>query len=178
MCLYLLLLALPGLLCIARPRVTASTSVRCWWSRGPPSSPRQSATSKLRQTNVKKWRRATRSVLSSSTVRRRRQARDGPTKEDGSSPQETCELKSSASRPGVQEKLGVMNKGLVFTLWDYTAQQADELSFSEGDAFTVLRRRDDTETEWWWARLNDHEGYIPRNLLGVRERTPSHGSLK
>uniref|UniRef100_A0A8C6TY15 SH3 domain-containing protein n=1 Tax=Neogobius melanostomus TaxID=47308 RepID=A0A8C6TY15_9GOBI len=65
---------------------------------------------------------------------------------------------------GVQEKLGVMNKGLVYGLWDYTAQQSDELSFSEGDAITVLRRRDDTETEWWWARLNDREGYVPRNL--------------
>ncbi|XP_039641791.1 apoptosis-stimulating of p53 protein 1-like isoform X3 [Perca fluviatilis] len=71
---------------------------------------------------------------------------------------------------GVQEKLGVMNKGLVYTLWEYTAQQADELSFSEGDALTVLRRRDDTETEWWWARLNDREGYIPRNLLGLYPR--------
>lgn len=71
---------------------------------------------------------------------------------------------------GVQEKLGVMNKGLVYTLWDYTAQQADELSFSESDALTVLRRRDDTETEWWWARLNDREGYIPRNLLGLYPR--------
>ncbi|XP_040916367.1 apoptosis-stimulating of p53 protein 1-like isoform X2 [Toxotes jaculatrix] len=71
---------------------------------------------------------------------------------------------------GVQEKLGVMNKGLVYALWDYTAQQADELSFSEGDALTVLRRRDETETEWWWARLNDREGYIPRNLLGLYPR--------
>ncbi|KAM6917208.1 apoptosis-stimulating of p53 protein 1-like isoform 1-T1 [Lycodopsis pacificus] len=71
---------------------------------------------------------------------------------------------------GVQEKLGVMNKGLVYTLWDYTAQQADELSFSESDGLTVLRRRDDTETEWWWARLNDREGYIPRNLLGLYPR--------
>ncbi|XP_078031009.1 apoptosis-stimulating of p53 protein 1-like isoform X5 [Epinephelus lanceolatus] len=71
---------------------------------------------------------------------------------------------------GVQEKLGVMNKGLVYALWDYTAQQADELSFSEGDALTVLRRRDDTETEWWWARLNDREGYVPRNLLGLYPR--------
>lgn len=71
---------------------------------------------------------------------------------------------------GVQEKLGVMNKGLVYALWDYTAQQPDELSFSEGDALTVLRRRDDTETEWWWARLNDHEGYVPRNLLGLYPR--------
>ncbi|XP_037602157.1 apoptosis-stimulating of p53 protein 1-like isoform X4 [Sebastes umbrosus] len=71
---------------------------------------------------------------------------------------------------GVQEKLGVMNKGLVYTLWDYTGQQADEMSFSEGDALTVLRRRDDTETEWWWARLNDREGYVPRNLLGLYPR--------
>nr|XP_019940116.1 PREDICTED: apoptosis-stimulating of p53 protein 1-like isoform X3 [Paralichthys olivaceus] len=71
---------------------------------------------------------------------------------------------------GVQEKLGVMNKGLVYALWDYTAQQADELSFSEGDGLTVLRRRDETETEWWWARLNDREGYIPRNLMGLYPR--------
>uniref|UniRef100_A0AAR2KWF5 SH3 domain-containing protein n=1 Tax=Pygocentrus nattereri TaxID=42514 RepID=A0AAR2KWF5_PYGNA len=69
---------------------------------------------------------------------------------------------------GVQEKLGVMNKGAVYTLWDYEAQSADELSFREGEALTVLRRRDDTETEWWWARLNNQEGYVPRNLLGVR----------
>uniref|UniRef100_A0A3B3ZZF1 SH3 domain-containing protein n=1 Tax=Periophthalmus magnuspinnatus TaxID=409849 RepID=A0A3B3ZZF1_9GOBI len=60
-------------------------------------------------------------------------------------------------------------EGLVYGLWDYTAQQSDELSFSEGDAITVLRRRDDTETEWWWARLNEREGYVPRNLLGVRQ---------
>lgn len=71
---------------------------------------------------------------------------------------------------GVQEKLGVMNKGLVYALWDYTAQQADELSFSESDGLTVLRRRDETETEWWWARLNDREGYVPRNLLGLYPR--------
>ncbi|CAL9686274.1 unnamed protein product [Knipowitschia caucasica] len=71
---------------------------------------------------------------------------------------------------GVQEKLGVMNKGLVYGLWDYTAQQSDELSFCEGDAISVLRRRDDTETEWWWARLNDREGYVPRNLLGLYPR--------
>ncbi|XP_048083298.1 protein phosphatase 1, regulatory subunit 13Ba isoform X7 [Alosa alosa] len=71
---------------------------------------------------------------------------------------------------GVQEKLGVMNKGAVYALWDYEAQSPDELSFHEGDALTVLRRRDDSETEWWWARLNDKEGYVPRNLLGLYPR--------
>ncbi|XP_030628015.1 protein phosphatase 1, regulatory subunit 13Bb [Chanos chanos] len=71
---------------------------------------------------------------------------------------------------GVQEKMGVMNKGAVFALWDFEAQSADELSFQEGDAITILRRKDDTETEWWWARLNDKEGYVPRNLLGLYPR--------
>ncbi|XP_075471077.1 apoptosis-stimulating of p53 protein 1 isoform X6 [Ascaphus truei] len=71
---------------------------------------------------------------------------------------------------GVQEKLGVMNKGLVYCLWDYVAQNNDELSFREGDAITILRRKDDVETEWWWARLNDKEGYVPKNLLGLYPR--------
>ncbi|CAI5683689.1 unnamed protein product [Oreochromis niloticus] len=71
---------------------------------------------------------------------------------------------------GVQEKLGVMNKGTVYALWNYEAQNPDELSFSEGDAITILRRQDDSETEWWWARLEDNEGYVPRNLLGLYPR--------
>lgn len=79
---------------------------------------------------------------------------------------------------GVQEKLGVMNKGVVYTLWDYEAQNADELSFQEGDAITILRRKDDTETEWWWAKLNDKEGYVPRNLLGVKYKYHSSLSIK
>ncbi|KAM9840705.1 protein phosphatase 1, regulatory subunit 13Bb isoform 2-T2 [Aulostomus maculatus] len=71
---------------------------------------------------------------------------------------------------GVQEKLGVMNKGTVYALWDYEAQNQDELSFSEGDAITILRRQDDSETEWWWAQLEDSKGYVPRNLLGLYPR--------
>ncbi|XP_062947520.1 apoptosis-stimulating of p53 protein 1 isoform X2 [Cynocephalus volans] len=71
---------------------------------------------------------------------------------------------------GVQEKLGVMNKGMVYALWDYEAQNSDELSFHEGDAITILRRKDDSETEWWWARLGDREGYVPKNLLGLYPR--------
>ncbi|XP_070607667.1 apoptosis-stimulating of p53 protein 1 isoform X6 [Erythrolamprus reginae] len=71
---------------------------------------------------------------------------------------------------GIQEKLGVMNKGIVYALWDYEAQNNDELSFHEGDALTILRRKDDNETDWWWARLNDKEGYVPKNLLGLYPR--------
>ncbi|XP_034534164.1 apoptosis-stimulating of p53 protein 2-like isoform X2 [Notolabrus celidotus] len=68
---------------------------------------------------------------------------------------------------GVQEKMGVMNRGVVYALWDYDPQSEDELGFIEGDCMTVLRREDDVETEWWWARCGDREGYIPRNLLGL-----------
>ncbi|XP_072346117.1 protein phosphatase 1, regulatory subunit 13Bb isoform X8 [Scyliorhinus torazame] len=71
---------------------------------------------------------------------------------------------------GVQEKMGVMNKGVVYALWDYEAKNSDELSFHEGDPLTVVRRKDDNETDWWWARLNDKEGYVPRNLLGLYPR--------
>uniref|UniRef100_A0A9J8BQ74 Tumor protein p53 binding protein, 2b n=1 Tax=Cyprinus carpio carpio TaxID=630221 RepID=A0A9J8BQ74_CYPCA len=71
---------------------------------------------------------------------------------------------------GVQEKMGIMNRGIVYALWDYDAESADELSFKEGDCLTILRREDSEETEWWWARCADNEGYIPRNLLGLYPR--------
>ncbi|XP_051979476.1 apoptosis-stimulating of p53 protein 2b isoform X1 [Xyrauchen texanus] len=71
---------------------------------------------------------------------------------------------------GVQEKMGVMNRGVVYALWDYESESPDELSFMEGDCLTILRREDSDETEWWWARCADNEGYIPRNLLGLYPR--------
>ncbi|XP_038130515.1 apoptosis-stimulating of p53 protein 2-like [Cyprinodon tularosa] len=69
---------------------------------------------------------------------------------------------------GVQEKMGVMNRGVVYALWSYEPQHHDELGFSEGDCLTVLSQEE--EREWWWARCGDHEGFIPRNLLGLYPR--------
>ena len=63
--------------------------------------------------------------------------------------------------------MGIMNKGVLYALWDYEPQNGDELPMREGDCMTVIRREDEEETEWWWARLHDKEGYVPRNLLGV-----------
>ncbi|XP_075386761.1 apoptosis-stimulating of p53 protein 2 isoform X2 [Tenrec ecaudatus] len=71
---------------------------------------------------------------------------------------------------GVQEKMGIMNKGVIYALWDYEPQNDDELTMREGDCMTVIRREDEDEIEWWWARLNDKEGYVPRNLLGLYPR--------
>ncbi|XP_014907840.1 apoptosis-stimulating of p53 protein 2a isoform X3 [Poecilia latipinna] len=71
---------------------------------------------------------------------------------------------------GVQEKMGIMNRGVVYALWDYMTENPDELSFREGDCMTIVRREDEDEIDWWWARLGDTEGYIPRNLLGLYPR--------
>ncbi|GLV35795.1 Ankyrin-repeat SH3-domain and Proline-rich-region containing Protein [Carabus blaptoides fortunei] len=73
----------------------------------------------------------------------------------------------------VQEKLGILSAGAVYAVFDYTAQQQDELSFTAGQQITVLRKGDENEREWWWSRLNDNEGYIPRNLLGLYPRVAS-----
>ncbi|XP_056424443.1 apoptosis-stimulating of p53 protein 2 isoform X2 [Hyla sarda] len=71
---------------------------------------------------------------------------------------------------GVQEKMGIMNRGVIYALWDYEAENDDEMTLKEGDCMTVLHREDDNETDWWWARLQDKEGYVPRNLLGLYPR--------
>lgn len=70
--------------------------------------------------------------------------------------------------PGVQEKLGIMNNGLVYSVFSYSASRSDELSFDTGARLQVLRKGDDNEREWWWCRDDaGNEGYVPRNLLGV-----------
>lgn len=68
---------------------------------------------------------------------------------------------------GIQDKLGLLNNGVVYAVYDYESQNQDELSFKNGNCIQVLRKGDDQETEWWWSKIGDKEGYIPRNLLGV-----------
>lgn len=70
----------------------------------------------------------------------------------------------------IQDGFGLINDGIVYAVYDYDAQSSDELSFKNGDAITILRRGDEDEKDWWWARLNDKEGYVPRNLLGLYPR--------
>ena len=63
--------------------------------------------------------------------------------------------------------MGLMYNGVVYALWDSSAEFGDELSFREGDSVTVLRRDGLEETDWWWATLHGQEGYVPRNYFGV-----------
>lgn len=70
---------------------------------------------------------------------------------------------------GIQEKLGILHNGEVYAVFSYEAQNSDELNFNVGDRLEIVRKGDDAENEWWWARqtITDTEGYVPRNLLGV-----------
>ncbi|XP_032818800.2 apoptosis-stimulating of p53 protein 1-like isoform X2 [Petromyzon marinus] len=71
---------------------------------------------------------------------------------------------------GLQNNLGLMHRCVVYALWERHAEEEDELSFAEDDSMTVLRRGDELEDEWWWARLGEREGYIPRNFVGLFPR--------
>ncbi|XP_053662254.1 uncharacterized protein LOC128711408 [Anopheles marshallii] len=76
----------------------------------------------------------------------------------------------------IQEKLGILNNGEVHAVFAYESQQPDELSFFVNDKLTIIRKGDEAEREWWWARNTlDKEGYVPRNLLGLYPRlAPSY----
>ncbi|KAG9469114.1 hypothetical protein GDO78_021171 [Eleutherodactylus coqui] len=71
--------------------------------------------------------------------------------------------------PEVEQCMGETQSGVVYALWDYTAEFADELSVREGDSVTVLRK-DGEGSNWWWAALCGREGYVPRNYFGMYPR--------
>mmetsp|Transcript_16719 Transcript_16719/g.24978 ORF Transcript_16719/g.24978 Transcript_16719/m.24978 type:complete len:1181 (+) Transcript_16719:58-3600(+) len=47
-------------------------------------------------------------------------------------------------------------------LWDFNAENADELSFRAGDVLTII---DKTDPDWWQAKLNGQQGVVPGNYL-------------
>ncbi|XP_039986622.1 relA-associated inhibitor isoform X2 [Xiphias gladius] len=66
---------------------------------------------------------------------------------------------------GVEEAMGVENSGVLYALWSYPAQAADELSFKEGDMVTILQKPEGSG--WWWASLCGREGLVPNNYFGL-----------
>ncbi|KAM9321934.1 relA-associated inhibitor [Gastrophryne carolinensis] len=69
----------------------------------------------------------------------------------------------------VEQCMGETQSGVIYAVWDYSAEFADELSVREGDPVTVLRKDGDGGV-WWWASLCGREGYIPRNYFGMYPR--------
>ncbi|XP_029374292.1 relA-associated inhibitor [Echeneis naucrates] len=66
---------------------------------------------------------------------------------------------------GVEEAMGLENSGVLYALWSYPAQAADELSFKEGDMVTILQKLEGSG--WWWASLCGKEGFVPNNYFGL-----------
>ena len=63
----------------------------------------------------------------------------------------------------------------MYAVYDYDKCRDDELTFKTGDRLSVTRKGDEVEVEWWWAKMRsdgsgEHEGYVPRNLLGLFPR--------
>jgi len=48
-------------------------------------------------------------------------------------------------------------------LYDYQAQQYDELSFVKGNVITVLSK---DHPDWWTGELNGNTGIFPANFVG------------
>ncbi|XP_002123588.2 apoptosis-stimulating of p53 protein 1 [Ciona intestinalis] len=71
---------------------------------------------------------------------------------------------------GTQDKLGVVRQGQVYALYTYKPSSDDELEITDGDLIAIVRKEDEFEKEWWWGRLGEKEGYVPRNLLGMWPR--------
>lgn len=63
--------------------------------------------------------------------------------------------------------LGIDCDGAVYGAWSYEAVLADELTFKAGDRLKIITRPSDAESDWWLARIDRKEGYVPRNYLSV-----------
>lgn len=93
------------------------------------------------------------------------------TESDGATAQKKCDPFADGFEEcdsflrGVEEAMGVENSGVLYALWSYPAQAADELGFKEGDMVTILQKPEGSD--WWWASLCGKEGFVPKNYFGL-----------
>ncbi len=71
----------------------------------------------------------------------------------------------------MEDKLGGINFGLVYGLYDYEAENDDELTFKCSDQMKILAKSNEYNDEGWWlAELKDRKGLVPRNFIGLFPR--------
>lgn len=67
-----------------------------------------------------------------------------------------------------EQAVGCQNNGIVYSSNEYKKHQSDELSLEEGEMLKILRRGDEKERYWWWAKkASGNQGYVPFSLLTV-----------
>merc|ERR1712038_466830 len=68
---------------------------------------------------------------------------------------------------------------ILTAVYDYSAEEEDELSFQAGDMIYVL---DSSDVDWWRARVKGKEGLVPSNLLenlsSSSSSSPLHDAAK
>lgn len=60
---------------------------------------------------------------------------------------------------------------VVRTLYNYTAQQPDELSFEEGDTLYII---DQSDKSWWKAKKGNKTGLVPSNYIETNTESIDH----
>jgi len=56
----------------------------------------------------------------------------------------------------------------VYSVYNYEAENDDELSLSINQNLQVLRQDDEIGSDWWYARTVDNkEGYVAKSFLAV-----------
>ncbi|KAF9974088.1 hypothetical protein BGZ65_008916, partial [Modicella reniformis] len=63
--------------------------------------------------------------------------------------------------PKVPPRIGA-KPDVVTALYDFTGEQATDLSFKKGDVITVVKKTD-SRNDWWTGKLNGREGSFPAN---------------
>lgn len=69
----------------------------------------------------------------------------------------------SAPPPPRPTRPGKKEISVVRAIYDYNAQNPDELSFTEGCILYVL---DKSDGEWWRCKCDEKEGLVPSNYVG------------